>query len=116
MDEPLRRKMTYRDMLMGEALDSQTQPLAGNGMVEDGISDDEDDDRDEEGSKCPTIKVSCEKKKRLRSKWQRTLIIKLIGHSIGFNFLERRLHALWRIEVHIDVVDVGIKLLFNSSQ
>ena len=53
---------------MGEVSDSQTQPLAGNGMVEDGISSDEEDDGNEEDSNCPTIKVSCEEKKRLRSK------------------------------------------------
>ena len=69
------RKMTYGDMVMGKASNSQTQPLDGNGIVEDGISDEEEDDGDENDSKCPTIKVSCERKKKLRRKWQRTLII-----------------------------------------
>ena len=101
-DESPRRKFSYRDMVMGEASRGQEQYLSGLSDFEEVISDDDEDD-----SECPTIKLSCDEKVRLRSTWARTLIIKLIGRAVGFKFLERRLLALWRIESNIDVVDVG---------
>ena len=51
------------------------------------ISEDEEDDSDEEVDlDCPTIRVS-EEKVRIRVPWKRTMIIKLLGRSIGYHLL-----------------------------
>ena len=35
------------------------------------------------------------------------MIIKLIGKTVGYNFLAHIVHALWRIQSLIDVIDAG---------
>ncbi|XVF82529.1 hypothetical protein PTKIN_Ptkin16aG0056900 [Pterospermum kingtungense] len=52
-------------------------------------------------------KVSVLEKRRLWKKWMNALIIKLLGHSVGYNFLVRRLRTLWQIVLAMDVIDVG---------
>ncbi|XVE68622.1 hypothetical protein DITRI_Ditri09bG0083300 [Diplodiscus trichospermus] len=47
------------------------------------------------------------KKKRTHRYWSKALIIKLIGHVVGYNFLVRQLRALWQIKLTMDVIDVG---------
>ena len=60
-----------------------------NMQVTDCISDKDEDDCDEED--CPVIKLSIKEKKRIRKPWQQTLIIKLMGRSVGYMFLIQRL-------------------------
>ncbi|XVE79881.1 hypothetical protein DITRI_Ditri14bG0092700 [Diplodiscus trichospermus] len=56
---------------------------------------------------CPVIRVPIEKKHRLHRQWSRALIVKLIGHSVGYNFIFRRLKAIWHVVLAMDVIDVG---------
>ncbi|XVE88261.1 hypothetical protein DITRI_Ditri19aG0055600 [Diplodiscus trichospermus] len=51
---------------------------------------------DEEEEDCPTIRVAKAKKYRLRQPWRQTLIVKVMGRTIGYNSLLRRIKALWR--------------------
>lgn len=67
----------------------------------------EEDDGDENDLECPTIKVSPDEKRYLRGRRSQSLIIKLLGHTVGYTFLVRRLKALWRIKSLMDVIDVG---------
>ncbi|XVF61329.1 hypothetical protein PTKIN_Ptkin08bG0121900 [Pterospermum kingtungense] len=73
----------------------------------DDISDDEMGNEDENDDECPIIKVSLWEKRRLRTQWMNARIINLIGHSVGYNFLVRRLRSLWKISSAMDVIDVG---------
>lgn len=66
------------------------------------------DDGDENDVVCPTIRVSKEEKRRLRSRWKNALIIKLIGHSVGYTHIVRMIKALWHNISHIDVIDVVV--------
>ena len=77
-------------------------------MKED-ISDDEEDMVDEEGSEdCPVIPVSKEEKRRLRRPQQKTLIIKVMGRTVGFKYLERCMRALWQPKSTLDIVAIEI--------
>ncbi|XVF84570.1 hypothetical protein PTKIN_Ptkin17bG0047600 [Pterospermum kingtungense] len=48
-----------------------------------------------------------EEKYRLQNKWSKSLIVKLLGHTLGYNFLVHRLKTLRLITSVIDVIDVG---------
>ncbi|XVE48700.1 hypothetical protein DITRI_Ditri01bG0023200 [Diplodiscus trichospermus] len=72
----------------------------------DDVSDDELENGDDENDECPTIHVSIQEKRRLRSQWSKALIIKLIGHTVGYNFLVKRLKTLWQISSAMDVIDL----------
>ena len=43
------------------------------------------------------INFSEEERKRMGRKWQNSLIIKLLGGSVGYMYLKRRLQTLWGI-------------------
>lgn len=75
--------------------------------VEDEISDDDLDDRHENDIKCPTIKLSKNEKCSLCNRWKNALIKKLIDHTVGYQYLVRRIKTLWQIKSHINVIDVG---------
>ena len=40
---------------------------------------------------CPILHLSKEEEARIRKPWRRCLIIKLLGRSLGFRFLEKKL-------------------------
>ena len=68
------------------------------------ISDDEEMYEEEEDEDCPTIRLSKVEKARLRSLWRQTLIVKVLGRTVGFTYLLRRIKALWHPKSHIDLV------------
>lgn len=59
----------------------------------------------EEG--IPSIKVSAAEKKRLSRPWKNAKIVKLLGRSIGYNILLRKLQSLWQPKGQMTVVDLG---------
>lgn len=103
-----RRKTSYREMVLVSNMDAGTNE---NSSYPDNVEDVSDDEQVDESAlndpDCPTIPVSKHEKRSMRSRWSKALIVKLIGHTVGFNFLSRRLKALWHIQSHIDVIDVG---------
>ena len=68
------------------------------------ISDDEEMCEEEEDEDCPTIRLSKVEKARLRSPWRQTLIVKVLGRTVGYTYLLRRIKALWHPKSHIDLV------------
>ncbi|XP_050259267.1 uncharacterized protein LOC126704310 [Quercus robur] len=73
-------------------------------MDDDAESDDEVTDlRDG----LAAVKLSRETKLRIRKPWSQTLIIKLYGKTVGFNFLQSKLQYLWKPIGRLDCVDLG---------
>ncbi|KAJ7978170.1 reverse transcriptase [Quillaja saponaria] len=60
--------------------------------VEDGIS---------------TIRLSREEEREIRKPWRNTLIFKLMGRSIGYNFLLKKLSQMWQPTEPLEIVDIG---------
>ena len=73
-------------------------------MDDDAESDDEVTDL-REG--LAAVKLSRETKLRIRGPWSQSLIIKLYGKSVGFNFLQSKLLLLWKPSGRLDCVDLG---------
>lgn len=60
--------------------------------ISDSESVDEEDEEDDPA--CPTIRVSKQDKLWIHESWRNTLILKVLGRSIGFGFLQRRLKQI----------------------
>ncbi|XP_019171049.1 PREDICTED: uncharacterized protein LOC109166607 [Ipomoea nil] len=74
-----------------------------------GTAIDSDDDKMTEEclrSEYPVILVSKEEKERLRRPWRRSLIIKLLGRTVGYNFLLQRLQRMWRTDASFDLISL----------
>ena len=82
--------MSFREKLMGG--------MSDNLMAEHDdwvFEDDEDDDYNEDmEAECPLIYLTKDAKERIRRPWKRTLIIKLLGKSIGYSLLLKKINNL----------------------
>lgn len=53
------------------------------------------------------VNLEREFKQCIRAPWTNALIIKVFGRSVGFNFLNSKIHALWKPTSKLDYVDLG---------
>ncbi|XVE63525.1 hypothetical protein DITRI_Ditri07aG0027100 [Diplodiscus trichospermus] len=91
LESLVKRKISFKDVVMGEK----------NG---DGV-----------GVKPLDMTEGEVEKRCLRSQWTNAFIIKLLGHTVGYNYLVRRLNVLWQIKFGMDVIDVGWYPNFDPS-
>ncbi|XVF38986.1 hypothetical protein REPUB_Repub20aG0150000 [Reevesia pubescens] len=67
---------------------------------------DSDDDFMEDIIEEPCILLSKAEKQRIRSLWRNTLIVKLLGRSIGYNYLCNRVKKMWPLVGDFQAVDI----------
>lgn len=67
--------------------------------LDDDIIDEDDKDKD-----CPNIFLIRDDKLKLRKPWIQSLIIKLWGKTVGYNYLLRKLKSMWNIKSHFDLI------------
>nr|POE77025.1 hypothetical protein CFP56_47372 [Quercus suber] len=53
------------------------------------------------------IKLSKDTKRRIRKAWSKVVIIKLVGRSVSFSFMQSKLNQLWKPEGRMDCVDLS---------
>lgn len=81
-------------------------------MDKEGSVDDEDDASNDdivknlEDESCFNMGMSREEKIFVRRPWCTSLIIKFIGRRIGYQYLLKRLQAMWRIQSSITLIDL----------
>lgn len=96
---------TFRDAMKGRRLDQDPPRDSFANFYDEGTASDDDEViLEEEDPLCPTIFLTKAEKIQLRSPWRRTLIIKVIGKSVGYNFLLRRIRMLWRPSADMELV------------
>lgn len=95
---------TYSEMVAGKHSETQN----GLGQVEkvdieevEEMGNDEDDE-----PQCPVIKMTKEELEMIRKPWRQTLIVKVMGRSVGYAYLLRRIKVLWRPKNRIDLVAI----------
>ncbi|XP_075489651.1 uncharacterized protein LOC142528490 [Primulina tabacum] len=98
-----RARISFKETLLGK---DKTRDMAIYLEEEGVVSDDDDSEEEVEDEGCPKIKVSREEKARLRRPWRKTLIVKVLGRTIGYNYLFRRIKALWRPNAAIEMVAI----------
>ncbi|KAL0002748.1 hypothetical protein SO802_016529 [Lithocarpus litseifolius] len=53
------------------------------------------------------VRISDELKQKIRAPWARALIVNVYGGTVGFNFLQLKLSALWKLKGRLDCVDLS---------
>ncbi|XVF69877.1 hypothetical protein PTKIN_Ptkin11bG0116100 [Pterospermum kingtungense] len=94
---------SFRDTLMGNHGEKEDSFHLDDA---DFISDDEEMNKDEEEEDCLKIKLSREENARLRRPWRQTLIVKVLGCTVGYNYLIRRIKVLWHLKSNLELVAI----------
>lgn len=90
------RRPSYRDTVRGTSVPS---PSAVEGMEEDEDDASDDDVVEDLGDEfCFSMGMTRQEKIAARKPWRSSLIIKLVGRRIDYQYLLRRLHAMWRLQ------------------
>ena len=81
--------------------------------LDDWLLDDEEDELEEDEDPCYLkLWLLKEEKGRIRKPWRQTLIIKLLGRSIGYKTLFQRITSLWKPKAVINLVVMDNEFLF----
>lgn len=65
------------------------------------------------------VKLSKETKSQIRKPWSRTIIVKLVGRSVSFSYMQNKLVQLWRPIGRMDCLDLSYSVflvLFFSKE
>lgn len=102
--DPAGRGKSYRDTVMGDSMDSQTSQ-----EEEDEEGNTSDDDEILEGDKTTWFGMGMTKQEKIaaRRPWRSSLIIKLVGRSIGYHYLSRRIQTMWRTQTEPTLIDLS---------
>lgn len=68
---------------------------------------DSDDESSDIAAGIAAVNLSGARKANIRASWSNALIIKVIGKSIGYQFLTSRINNLWKPSGRLDCVDLG---------
>ncbi|XP_031127518.1 uncharacterized protein LOC116029609 [Ipomoea triloba] len=58
-------------------------------------------------SEYPIIRVTKAEKERLRKPWRRSLIIRVLGRTVNYTFLQQRLQRMWKPEGSFDLIAIS---------
>lgn len=106
-------RVSFRDVLRDK--DDRAEPSASyfGGCYDEGyVSDDDEVASGEEDPLCPMVHLTKAEKVRLRNPWRKTLIIKVMGKPVGFNFLYRRIRMLWHPSRDMELVTMDNDYFF----
>ena len=95
--------ISYKETLVGELPSAFKQAFGFNHEMEfDAISNDEFEN-------FPpgevAVKLSGERKNKIRASWSNALIVKVFGKAVGFHFLHSRLNNMWKPSGNMDCID-----------
>lgn len=99
--ESYRDKLTKTDHSTGTHLHTFTHqplPLYTNHLMDEIINP-------KEGSAF--VPISSDDKKCIYQRWVKVLIVKVYGKTVGYNFLKRKLHNLWKPSEDLNIIDLG---------
>lgn len=91
-DGEVRQKEKYKESVLGMKGRNWAKGLdfLSEGEVSEDNAIEEGDDKT-----CFGIGMTCEEKIKAHRPWQNFVIIKLVGRIIGYNYLWRRIQAMW---------------------
>ena len=96
---------TFKDKLLGEIPGAYNQAFSFDEQMDSAIESDDEIEELREG--FAAVKLSKEVKHRIRTVWAKSLIVKVYGRSVGFNFIQSKLNTLWKPTGRMDVIDLG---------
>nr|POE84831.1 hypothetical protein CFP56_70816 [Quercus suber] len=88
----LSEAQSFKDKLLREIPGAYNQTFFFDGKMDADIESDDEIEDPREG--FAVVKLSKEVKHRIRTVWASSLIVKVYGRSVGFNFIQSKLNAL----------------------
>ncbi|KAJ7947238.1 reverse transcriptase [Quillaja saponaria] len=113
LGDGLGKKLSYKESVVGantmeERMECEEDMEKSKDEDMNVESDDDMKDLDQgENDDCPIIFLTKEEKKRIRQPWRESVIIKLLGKKIGYNFLCKKLYQIWKPKGVLKVIDLG---------
>lgn len=95
---------SYKDMLMNQTSHTNDETMEEGEIPEEDYAS--DDDVFQERLEGPSILLTKEDKRRIRTPWKSALIIKLRGRNIVYTYLFNRLQQIWSLKGSIQVIDL----------
>nr|POE44771.1 uncharacterized protein CFP56_77615 [Quercus suber] len=100
--------VSFKDKLVGEIPGAFTDAFDFTDLMDaENESDIDDEDVNELRDGMVAIKLSKDTKKRLRERWCKAVIVKLVGRSVSFSYMQSKLNQVWKPEGKMDVVDLS---------
>lgn len=111
---PPRKKSPYKDILCGiaqnkdEAMGEESYQLEADSMSdEEFIATSDSEDEGEDDLKCPRIRFSAAEKASFWKPWSFSIICRVLGKRVGFNFLASKLYKFWQKDGIIEIIDLA---------
>ncbi|KAL0012041.1 hypothetical protein SO802_007149 [Lithocarpus litseifolius] len=70
-------------------------------------SENDDEDINELRKGLVAIKLSKYTKKRIRERWCKAVIVKLVGRLVSFSYMQSKLNQIWKPEGRMDIMDLS---------
>ena len=84
-------KASFKDKLVGEISGAFAQAFDFSDSMEADIESDDDEAEGESREARVPIKLTRETKIRIRGPWTKAIFVKLIGRTMGFNYIQTKL-------------------------
>lgn len=98
-------EVSFKDKLLGEIPGAYNQAFAFDESMDADVDSDEEIEELREG--FAAVKLSKDVKHRIRAVWASSFIVKVYGRSVGFNYIQAKLNALWKPTGRLDIIDLG---------
>ena len=101
------QKASFKDKLVGEIPGAFAQAFDfSDSMEADSDSDDDEAEGESREGRVP-IKLTRETKIRIRGPWTKAIFVKLVGRTMGFNYIQTKLTQLWKSLGCMDCMNLG---------
>ncbi|KAK9996394.1 hypothetical protein SO802_021080 [Lithocarpus litseifolius] len=102
-------RTSFKDKLVGEIPGAFAQAFDLTDHMEEDL-DSDDENGQASNSVCEgqvKIKLSKDTKRRIQGPWSKAIIVKLVGKTLGLNYMQSKLSQLWRPEGRMDCIDLS---------
>ena len=100
-------KVSFKDKLVGQIPGAFVQAFDLSDQMDAEVDSDDEDPTERLREGLVAVKLTRETKMRIRDSWSKAIIVKLVGRSMGLNYLHSKLSQLWKPSGRLDCVDLG---------
>lgn len=98
---------SYKEKLLGVFPAAYEQAFALDNDMETDMEMESDDETSDLSAGIAAVNLSGERKEMMRGPWTNSLIVKVFGKSVGYQFLVSRLGSMWKTSGMTNSVDLG---------
>ena len=106
--QPFAKDASFRDKLVGTIPGAFAKAFDLTDQMDEDVYSDNDDPETLGALRkgMVAVKLTKETKNRIRKSWSKTVIVKLVGRTVGLGYMQSKLVQLWRPTGRMDCVDL----------